>query len=325
MATLCNMYEKPSASNKVHLMRQLFNLRMTEDALVAKHLNALNTVTTQLSSVGIEFDEEVRALILLSSLPESWNAIVTTVSSSSESNNLKYDDVRALVLSEEIRRKGSGESSTSSSQEEEIQPEGMDTEDNSRSRDKKTRTTNPNNSSSSKTIECWNYGKTGHYKNQCRSAPKNQETKADANITSSVEKDKQERIDFGASFHATSKKENFDSYVSGNHGYVYLGDDQPCKVVGKGTINIKLNGSAWKLRDVRHIPDLRKNLISVGQLADGGYTTIFHGDNWKVLKGAMIVMVKRVVLFTSRQEAIVQYQLLKETSIPTRGIKDLAT
>ena len=35
MAALSSMYEKPSASNKVHLMRRLFNLRMTEGASVA--------------------------------------------------------------------------------------------------------------------------------------------------------------------------------------------------------------------------------------------------------------------------------------------------
>ncbi|KAE8664067.1 hypothetical protein F3Y22_tig00112857pilonHSYRG00227 [Hibiscus syriacus] len=79
MAALSSMYEKPSASNKVHLMRRLFNLRMTQGASVAQHLNELNTITTQLSSVEIEFDDEVRALILLSSLPDSWNATVTAV------------------------------------------------------------------------------------------------------------------------------------------------------------------------------------------------------------------------------------------------------
>ena len=89
-------------------MSRLFNLLMTECASVAQHLNELNTVTTQLSSVGMEFDEEVRALILLSSLPESWNATVTVVSSSSGSNKLKFDDVRDLVLSEEIRQKRVG-------------------------------------------------------------------------------------------------------------------------------------------------------------------------------------------------------------------------
>ncbi|KAE8654176.1 E3 ubiquitin protein ligase upl2, putative isoform 2 [Hibiscus syriacus] len=59
----------------------IIQLRMTEGASVAQHLNELNTITTQLSSVEIEFDDEVRALILLSSLPDSWNATVTAVSS----------------------------------------------------------------------------------------------------------------------------------------------------------------------------------------------------------------------------------------------------
>ena len=111
---LSSMYEKPSTSNKVHLMRQLFNVWMIEGASIVQHLNELNIVTTQLSSVGIDFKEKVRALILLSSLPESWNAIVTIMSSSSGSNKLKFNDVHDLVLSEEIRRRELGESSTSS-------------------------------------------------------------------------------------------------------------------------------------------------------------------------------------------------------------------
>ena len=57
----------------------------------------------------IEFDDEVRALVLLSSQPDSWNATVTEVSSSSGNSKLKFDDVRDLVLSEEIRRRESGE------------------------------------------------------------------------------------------------------------------------------------------------------------------------------------------------------------------------
>ena len=72
---------------------------------MAQHLNELNTITTQLSYVEIEFDDEVRALILLSSLPDSWNATISIVSSSSGSSKLKFDDVWDLVLSEEIRQR----------------------------------------------------------------------------------------------------------------------------------------------------------------------------------------------------------------------------
>ena len=45
MKALFGMYEKPSANNKVHLMKKLFNLKMAENASVAQHLNEFNTIT----------------------------------------------------------------------------------------------------------------------------------------------------------------------------------------------------------------------------------------------------------------------------------------
>jgi len=59
LRTLSRMYERPLTSNKVYLIKELFNLWMREGASTTQHLNELNIVTTQLSFVGIEFDEEV--------------------------------------------------------------------------------------------------------------------------------------------------------------------------------------------------------------------------------------------------------------------------
>ena len=75
MKTLSGMYEKPSANNNVHLMKKLFNLKMAENASIAQHLNKFNTITNQLSSVEIDFNDEIRALIVLASLPNSWEAM----------------------------------------------------------------------------------------------------------------------------------------------------------------------------------------------------------------------------------------------------------
>ena len=65
MKALSGMYEKSSTNNKVHLMKKLFNLKMVENASVVQHLNEFNTITNQLSSVEIDFDDEIRALIVL--------------------------------------------------------------------------------------------------------------------------------------------------------------------------------------------------------------------------------------------------------------------
>lgn len=111
MKALSSMYEKPSAVNKVYLMRRLFDLRMGDGSSAAEHINEFNSILSQLSSVEIKFDDEVRALILLSSLPTSWETVVAAISNSSGKEKLKSDDVRDLILSESTRRKDSGESS----------------------------------------------------------------------------------------------------------------------------------------------------------------------------------------------------------------------
>ena len=58
------------------------------------HFNELNTANIE----------------LLLSLPEIWNGLVMALSNSvSSSNTLKFDDVVGVILSEEMRRKRTGE------------------------------------------------------------------------------------------------------------------------------------------------------------------------------------------------------------------------
>ena len=49
------------------------------------------------------------------------------------------------------------------------------------------------------------------------------------------------------------------------------------------------NGSVWLLKKVQHIPDLRRNLISVRKLDDEGHAILFVGGTWKVTKGARVL------------------------------------
>ena len=113
MKALSGMYEKPFANNKVHLMKKLFNLNMVENASITQHLNEFNTITNQLSFVEIDFDDEIRVLIVLASLPNSWEAMRMAVSNSTGKEKLKYNDIRDLILAEEIRRRDAGETSGS--------------------------------------------------------------------------------------------------------------------------------------------------------------------------------------------------------------------
>jgi len=104
MSTLAKLYEKPSTSNKVFLMKHLFNVKMSEGGSVIDHLNEFNTVTSQLSFVGVTFDDEFRALLFLCSFQESCNGLVMVISNSiSRYSTLKFNDVVVVILSEEMR------------------------------------------------------------------------------------------------------------------------------------------------------------------------------------------------------------------------------
>jgi hypothetical protein len=52
-------------------MKRLFNMKMSEGGSIADHLNEFNMATNQLIFVGVNFDDEVRALLILCSFPKS--------------------------------------------------------------------------------------------------------------------------------------------------------------------------------------------------------------------------------------------------------------
>ena len=91
-------------------------------------------------------------------------------------------------------------------------------------------------------------------------------------------------LDSGASFHATPHRGYFIDYVQGDFGLVYLGDNEPCQIVGKGKIKIKLqNGNHWLLHERRHVPNLirkrceSRHLISLYKSYCSFYFNYFRG------------------------------------------------
>ncbi|RVW86112.1 Retrovirus-related Pol polyprotein from transposon TNT 1-94 [Vitis vinifera] len=300
MKALSGMYEKSSANNKVHLMKKLFNLKMAENASVAQHLNEFNTITNQLSSVEIDFDEEIRALIVLASLPNSWEAMRMAVSNSTGKEKLKYNDIQDLILAEEIRRRDAGETSGSGSALN-LETRGRGNNRNSNQCRSKSRNSNRNRSKSrsGQQVQCWNCGKTSHFKRQCKSPKKKNEDDSTNAVTEEVQDALLLAVDSplddwvldsGASFHSTPHQEIMQNYVAGDFGKVYLADGSALDVVGLGDVQISLpNGSVWLLEKVRHIPDLRRNLISIGQLDDEGHAILFVGGTWKVTKGVRVL------------------------------------
>ena len=66
-------------------------------------------------------------------------------------------------------------------------------------------------------------------------------------------------------------------------GMCYWGMMNHVKLLERGKVQIKLNnGSEWLLKDVRYIPTMKINMISIGQLGDGGCLSTFGETWWKI-------------------------------------------
>ena len=74
---LHTVYEKKSSSILI-LTQKLFNLKISESDPPTSHINTLSQVLSKLSSQRINFEEEVKALALLSSLPKSSEVFYIT-------------------------------------------------------------------------------------------------------------------------------------------------------------------------------------------------------------------------------------------------------
>ena len=74
-------------------------------------------------------------------------------------------------------------------------------------------------------------------------------------------------------------------------GEILIGNDATCKVVGIGTVKIKMwDGVTCTLSDVRHVPALKKNFISLGTLDANGYVIQAEDGTMKVKKGSMVIL-----------------------------------
>ena len=106
-----------------------------------------------------------------------------------------------------------------------------------------------------------------------------------------VDSGKEWILDSGCSFHMCPIKAWFEDFKEADGGYVLLGNNKHCKILGTGTVRIKhYDGIERVLEDVRYIPELKRNLISLGMLDKSGYTFKSEPNSLRVARGSLTVM-----------------------------------
>ena len=308
-----SMYERKTAQNKAFLIRKLVNSKFKDGNSVAEHLSDFQSLINQLSTMKMVIDDEMQALLLLSSLPDSWETLVVSLSNSAPNGKLTMDTVKDSLFNEEQRRRDTMVISAES-QVFVAQSRGKNKGRNSPEDDK-----SRGRSRDRKEVICFHCQKPGHIRRECRFLKKEQSKEKDedkdsivylSDVDVAIVCDDKPKchvndwiIDSGASFHATSRGEIFTSYSSGDFGHVRMGNGSASKIIGIGDICLETNsGCRLMLREVRHVPDIRFNLISAGKLDENGYKSYFGEGQWKLTKGSLVVTRGKKVntLYTMR-------------------------
>jgi hypothetical protein len=99
-------------------------------------------------------------------------------------------------------------------------------------------------------------------------------------------------LDSACSYHVCINKEWFSTYEPvQNGGLVRMEDNTPYEVIGIGSVKIRTHdGMTCTLIDVRHVPTMFRNLISLSALYNMGYKYFASGGVLKVSKGSLVVM-----------------------------------
>ncbi len=84
-------------------------------------------------------------------------------------------------------------------------------------------------------------------------------------------------LDSGASFHMSGDKNIFSTLEEKDlEMRIEMGDDGKYHVLGEGTVVFQReHGAPFTLTDVKYVPGLKKNLVSVTMLEDKGYDVVF--------------------------------------------------
>ncbi|GFY97295.1 hypothetical protein Acr_11g0016010 [Actinidia rufa] len=92
-------------------------------------------------------------------------------------------------------------------------------------------------------------------------------------------------LDSGSAYHLCRDREVFSTYAA-CEGHIWMANNTSSRVLGKGSVRFRtVDGRSVMLTEVRHVPNLRKNLISIGMLDSKGCSFDASGGTLRVSKG----------------------------------------
>ncbi len=105
---LCGVHEAKTIKNKLFLQKRFFTIKMQEGEDLLTHINMVKALANQLHSIKVKIEDENLYMVLLMSLPPSFDNVVTSL----ESMSTKDVDLQFIItrLLHEVSKRKESES-----------------------------------------------------------------------------------------------------------------------------------------------------------------------------------------------------------------------
>ncbi|GKD09204.1 retrovirus-related pol polyprotein from transposon TNT 1-94 [Tanacetum coccineum] len=103
---LTSLYMIKSLANRLYLKKKLYTYYMSPGTKLGDHIDEFNKLILDLENIDIEIEDEDQALMLLTSLPSSYENFMETLLYGMES--LTMEDVLAILNSRELKKRTEG-------------------------------------------------------------------------------------------------------------------------------------------------------------------------------------------------------------------------
>ncbi|KAI5314902.1 hypothetical protein L3X38_044078 [Prunus dulcis] len=281
--------DKQVRSVKLQGLRREFGYtRMKDDESLTVYVTKLFDLINQMRSYGEELPRERIVQKLLISLPSTYDSICSVIEHSRYLNEIEVQEVVASLKSFELRLDRHSEnriekafaSLSVDAKQTKTGEQNSKQNKNWKSKGKKwDNKANEGTKTPCKHCDCYSK-KTPqqvNYATQVEAAP----TMFYASNVSGAGVTRDEEIwylDSGCSNHMTGKEDllvDIDRKVTAK---VEMGTGQLVEVTGKGTIVVETKAGKRHIKEIMHVPGLKENLLSIGQMIEHGYYLVF-GDH----------------------------------------------
>uniref|UniRef100_T1IVV4 CCHC-type domain-containing protein n=1 Tax=Strigamia maritima TaxID=126957 RepID=T1IVV4_STRMM len=278
---LHGIYQSKGPARKATLLKRMILHKMAEGESAQDHVRGFFEAERKLSDMGVKIDPDITTILLLYSLPQSFENFRCAIESR---DDLPKPEILKIKIIEESDARGI-------EKPKEVVPNAMFAKKPWKRNTRGKKNEEEKSNSSKKTtfkFKCHNCRKVGHKAADCWSKNKKETASAATNVDYDVftcqpenesafkgeVKSKIWCLDSGASSHVIGQI-NFSKIQNVKNQKINLASNAQTEIGGKGTAKILVDNLSLDLKETLLVRDLRTNLMSVNKITDKEYEVTF--------------------------------------------------